>query len=136
MPVNYTRSDNDLGWLLDNLVNDIRHCRGALLLSADGISKMSSGLDDGQDSELAATVSGLLSLAGNTWKVSGKRESVRRVVVELDDCLLFITAAGSGSVLAVVTDREADAANVGFATSKFTAAVKPSLTTPERLSAR
>jgi len=135
----------DLTVRLQQMLTDIRHSHGAMLLSSDGITRCAVGLGTEQAAQLAATASGLFSLARSAAIVAATDSeapvvpastTVRQVLVELDDMLLFISSAGLGTVLAVVTTREADAALVGFETQKFVASVRSFLPTPERPAAR
>jgi len=123
----------DLTVRLQQMLTEIRHSQGAMLLSSDGITRCVLGLGAEQADQLAATASGLFSLARSAGIVAKSPGAVRQVLVELENDLLFISSAGMGTVLAVVTTREADAALVGFETQKFVASVRSFLPTPERL---
>ena len=125
-------SATNLSWLLDGLIEKVPHARSALLLSADGIKKAFSGLDADQADQLSAIASGMFSLARTAGANLGAKPGVRQVVAELDDTLLFVSTAGSGAVLAVVTSREADAGLVGFEMSILVKSVQPALETPVR----
>jgi predicted regulator of Ras-like GTPase activity (Roadblock/LC7/MglB family) len=122
----------DLAWLLSGLVQRVPHTRSALLLSSDGLKKAVHGLDpDGAD-HLAAIASGLFSLARSAGNRFASGDSVRQVVAELDDTLLFVSTAGSGAVLAVLTARGADAGVLGYEMSQLVKSVRPYLATPAR----
>jgi predicted regulator of Ras-like GTPase activity (Roadblock/LC7/MglB family) len=122
----------DLAWLLSGLLQRVPLTRSALLTSADGLRRAAHGLDpDGAD-HLAALASGLFSLARNVGTRFGGGEGVRQVVAELDSMLLFVTAAGSGTVLAVLADRGADAGVLGYEMAQLVKSVRPYLTTPTR----
>jgi predicted regulator of Ras-like GTPase activity (Roadblock/LC7/MglB family) len=122
----------DLVWLLSGLVQRVPHTQSALLLSSDGLKKAVHGLDaDGAD-HLAAIASGLFSLARSAGNRFGRGGGVRQVVTELDDLLLFVSAAGSGAVLAVLASREADVGVVGYEMSQMVKSVRPYLATPTR----
>jgi predicted regulator of Ras-like GTPase activity (Roadblock/LC7/MglB family) len=122
----------DLVWLLSGLVQRVPHTRSALLLSSDGLKKAAHGLDaDGAD-HLAAIASGLFSLARSAGSRFGGGSGVRQVVAELDDALLFVSAAGYGAVLAVLAGREADVGVVGYEMSQMVKSVRPYLATPTR----
>ncbi|WP_199044098.1 roadblock/LC7 domain-containing protein [Glycomyces salinus] len=123
---------SDLSWLLDGLIEKVPGARSALLLSADGIKKAYSGLDADQADQLSAIASGLFSLARTAGANLGAKPGVRQVVAELDDTFLFVSTAGTGAVLAVVTGREADAGLVGFEMSILVKSVQSSLETPLR----
>jgi predicted regulator of Ras-like GTPase activity (Roadblock/LC7/MglB family) len=125
-------SSNDLVWLLSGLVDRVPHTRSALLLSSDGLRKAAHGLDtDGAD-HLAAIASGMFSLARSAGAKFGNGEVVRQVVAELDDSLLFVSAAGSGAVLAVIASKEADPGVLGYEMAQLVKSVRPYLGTPTR----
>lgn len=122
----------DLSWLLTGLVERVPHTRSALLLSADGIKKAYHGLETDEADHLAAIASGLFSLARTAGTRFGGSNAVRQVVAELDDVLLFVSAAGSGAVLAVLAGRDADAGVLGYEMSQLVKSVRPYLATPAR----
>ncbi|GAB3711922.1 roadblock/LC7 domain-containing protein [Nocardiopsis oceani] len=124
--------ESDLSWLLSNLVERVPHTRSVVLLSSDGLKRAVSGLDVESAEQLAAIASGLFSLARGTGLKFGRSEVVRQVVVELDDTLLFVSSAGSGSVLAVLAGREADVGVLGYEMSQLINSVRPFLATPTR----
>ncbi|MER6527008.1 roadblock/LC7 domain-containing protein [Streptomyces sp. NPDC001508] len=103
-----------LGWLLDDLTERVEHVRHALVLSNDGlVTGASTGLRREDAEHLAAVASGLHSLA----KGSGRHFSagnVRQTMIEYDDAVLFVTAAGSGSCLCVLSGAEADIGQIGY----------------------
>lgn len=126
-----TTSQN-LDWLLKGLVEKVPHTRSALLLSSDGLKKAVFGLDADSADHMAAVASGLYSLgrgAGNRFDGGGE---VRQVVVELNTSLLFVSSAGSGAVLTVLADREADAAVLGYEMAMLVRSVRPYLVTAPR----
>ncbi|SCE02729.1 Predicted regulator of Ras-like GTPase activity, Roadblock/LC7/MglB family, partial [Streptomyces sp. DfronAA-171] len=103
-----------LGWLLDELTQRVEHIRHALVLSNDGlVTGLSADLAREDAEHLAAVASGLHSLAkgsGAHFKV-GK---VRQTVIEFDEALLFVTAAGDGSCLCVLSGSDADVGQVAY----------------------
>ena len=127
-----TSHASDLGWLLSSLVHKVPHTRSALLLSSDGLKKYFHGLDaDGAD-KLAAVASGLCSLARSAGVRFAGSDGVRQVVAELDDVLLFVTAAGPGAVLAVLAGRETDVGVLGYEMGHLVKRVPTYLATPAR----
>ncbi|MEU1455405.1 roadblock/LC7 domain-containing protein [Streptomyces avermitilis] len=98
----------DLGWLLEDLVARTDHVRQAVLLTADGLPLSASDGMRAQDIEhLAAVCSGFHSLA----RSAGERFAagdVRQTMVMLDDAYLFITPAGDGTRLAVLSEVQTD----------------------------
>ncbi|MFD0417647.1 roadblock/LC7 domain-containing protein [Streptomyces sp. NPDC127108] len=103
-----------LGWLLDDLTKRVEHVRHALVLSNDGlVTGASSGLAREDAEHLAAVSSGLHSLA----KGSGRHfhaGNVRQTMIEFDDAVLFVTAAGDGSCLCVLSSAQADIGQVAY----------------------
>ncbi|WP_175409506.1 roadblock/LC7 domain-containing protein [Streptomyces sp. TRM64462] len=106
--------DKELDWLLDDLTKRVAHIRHALVLSNDGlVTAASSGLAREDADHLAAVSSGLHSLArgaGRHFKVG----QARQTMVEFDDALLFVTAAGEGSCLCVLASADADVGHVAY----------------------
>lgn len=123
---------SDLTWLLTSLIERVPHTNSALLLSSDGLKKAFHGLSADQADHLAAISSGLFSLARSAGSRFGDSGSVRQVVAELDQTLLFVSAAGSGAVLAVLASRDADAGVLGYEMVQLVKSVRPYLATPAR----
>lgn len=124
----------DLSWLLQGLVQRVPHTRSALLLSSDGLLKAAHGLDKDEADHLAALASGLHSLARGAGVRFDAGGEVRQVVAELSNSLLFVTAAGRGSLLAVLAGRAADASVLGYEMGMVVKSVRPHLETPARQS--
>ncbi|WP_019546744.1 roadblock/LC7 domain-containing protein [Streptomyces sulphureus] len=124
--------NTDLSWLLTGLVQRVPHARSALLLSSDGLVKAVDGLEPDTADHMAALASGLYSLARSAGVRIGDGGEVRQVIVELDASLLFVSTAGHNACLAVVADREADAAVLGYEMAMLVKSVRPSLATPAR----
>ena len=104
----------ELSWLLQNLDARVDHVRQAVVLSADGLTMGSSaGLGPDDADHLSALAAGVQSLAhGASRRFRGG--NVRQTVIEMDDALLFVTAAGQGTCLAVLADGDADAGLVAY----------------------
>lgn len=122
----------DLSWLLRGLVEHVPHTRSAVLLSADGLATAAYGLERDPADQLSAIASGLFSLARTAAARFGGSDGVRQVVAELDDTLLFVSAAGAGSVLTVLAGREADPGVLGYEMSQLVKSVRPFLATAAR----
>ncbi|WP_405578263.1 roadblock/LC7 domain-containing protein [Streptomyces sp. NBC_01190] len=104
----------ELSWLLDDLVTRVASIRKAMILSGDGLAIGSSDGLTREDSEhLAAVASGFHSLAKGVGRHFGAG-GVRQTMVELDEAFLFVTAAGDGSCLAVLTDADSDVGQVAY----------------------
>ncbi|MEU4686898.1 roadblock/LC7 domain-containing protein [Streptomyces xinghaiensis] len=103
-----------LDWLLNDLTKRLAYVRHGLILSNDGLVTAASEELGREDAEhLAAVCSGLHSLAkGSAHHFAAGR--VRQTMVEFDDGVLFVTAAGDGSCLCVLTAAEADVGQVAY----------------------
>ncbi len=123
---------SDLDWLMSGLVQRVPHTTSAVLLSCDGLVKSVHGLDPDSADHMAALASGLYSLGRSAGVRFGDGGDVRQVVVELDSTLLFVTTAGSGTCLAVLAGREADAAVLGYEMAMLVKSVRPYLVTAPR----
>ncbi|AJE87199.1 MULTISPECIES: roadblock/LC7 domain-containing protein [Streptomyces] len=125
----------DLDWLLSGLAQRVPGTRSAVLLSSDGLVKSVHGLDTDSADHLAALASGLHSLSRSAGARFAEGGQVRQVVVELDTALLFVSSAGAGTCLAVLAEREADPAVLGYEMAMLVKSVRPYLTTAPRHSA-
>lgn len=103
-----------LDWLLDDLTKRVDAVRHALVLSNDGLVTGSSHELERDDAEhLAAVSSGLHSLArGSGQHFEAGR--VRQTMIEYEEGVLFVTAAGDGSCLCVLAGAEADVGQVAY----------------------
>ncbi|GAA2045477.1 MULTISPECIES: roadblock/LC7 domain-containing protein [Streptomyces] len=103
-----------LDWMLDDLVKRLPRVRHVLLLSSDGlVTSVSQGLKRNSAEHLAAVASGLHALAkgvGEHFRSGG----VRQTMIEFDDGVLLVTAAGDGSCLCVLAGSDADIGQVGY----------------------
>ncbi|HEY1703044.1 MAG TPA: roadblock/LC7 domain-containing protein, partial [Trebonia sp.] len=115
------------------LVDTSPYARSALLLSADGLAIVSHGLDAEHEDKLSALASGMCSMARNVGAVFSGSDHVRQVVTELDELMLFISTAGSNSVLAVLTSRDADAGLMGYEMTQMVKSVAPFLASQPRI---
>ncbi|MFE2103148.1 MULTISPECIES: roadblock/LC7 domain-containing protein [unclassified Streptomyces] len=98
----------DLGWLLDDLVDRTDHVRQAVLLTADGLAlSCSQGMRRRDIEHLAAVCSGFHGLARSVGE-RFEAGQVRQTMVMLEDAYLFITPAGNGSRLAVLSEARTD----------------------------
>ncbi|MES5822115.1 roadblock/LC7 domain-containing protein [Streptomyces sp. RG80] len=116
-----TNNSGELNWLLDDLVDRVASIRKAVVLSGDGLATgVSKDLTREDGEHLAAVASGFHSLAKGVGR-HFEAGNVRQTVVELDDAFLFVTAAGDGSCLAVLSDADSD---VGLVAYEMTLLVK------------
>ncbi|MEU3281550.1 roadblock/LC7 domain-containing protein [Streptomyces antibioticus] len=121
-----------LGWLLDDLTERVDHVRHALVLSNDGlVAGRSRGLRQEDAEHLAAVSSGLHSLAKGSGRHFGAGQ-VRQTMIEFDDALLFVTAAGTGSCLCVLSGVEADMGQIAYEMTLLVSRVGEHLTVDAR----
>jgi uncharacterized protein len=103
-----------LDWLLDDLVLRVPHIQRAVYLSQDGLALGASrGLDQADTEHLSALSAGFQSLARSAGRHFGGGE-VRQTIIEMSTGFLFVTAAGQGTCLAVLTDAQADVGLVAY----------------------
>ena len=103
-----------LDWLLDDLVRRVAYISKAVILSQDGIALGASGTLDRDDAEhLAALAAGFQSLARGAGRHFGGG-GVRQTIIEMESGFLLVTAAGSGTCLAVIAQQGADLGLVAY----------------------
>ncbi|NUK02353.1 roadblock/LC7 domain-containing protein [Streptomyces lunaelactis] len=131
-----TTATGELNWLLDELVDRVASISKALVLSSDGLATGTSRDLSREDGEhLAAVASGFHSLAKGVGR-HFEAGRVRQTVVELDEAFLFVTAAGDGSCLAVLTDADSDVGQVAYEMTLMVKRVGVHLTTAPRTGLR
>jgi predicted regulator of Ras-like GTPase activity (Roadblock/LC7/MglB family) len=105
---------NQLDWILDDLVMRVPHIQRAVYLSQDGLALGASrGLDRADAEHLAALAAGFQSLARGAGRQFGGGE-VRQTIIEMSGGFLFVTAAGQGTCLAVLTGPDADVGQIAY----------------------
>ena len=103
-----------LDWLLDDLVRRVGHVTKAVILSQDGMALGAStalGRDDAE--HLAALAAGFQSLARGASRHFGGG-GVRQTIIEMEAGFLLVSAAGSGTCLAVIAGPGADLGVVAY----------------------
>lgn len=124
-----------LSWLLDDLANRVDGFRRAVILSRDGL--LIAGTNDlsREDAEhLSAVASAIQSLAagtGDRFTAGG----VRQTIVELEQGIFFVMAAGEGSCLAALCPPDADAGTVAYEMAMLAKRARPHLATLPRIAA-
>jgi len=106
-------------WQLETFTSTTAGVLGAVAVSSDGLLVAKAAIDDrGSADRLAAVVSGMTSLAtgaAHTYTLG----MLNRVIVDMSDGYLLISALGSGSVLGVVAERSADLATAAYEMTLF-----------------
>jgi predicted regulator of Ras-like GTPase activity (Roadblock/LC7/MglB family) len=121
----------ELNWLLDDLVTRVTPIHKAVVLSRDGLTMGSSGLSREDAEHLSAIAAGFHSLArGAGLQLGGGHP--RQTIVEMDSAFLFVTAAGEGSCLAVVSSADADVGVVAYEMAVLVKRVGPHLSVSPR----
>ncbi len=104
----------NFNWLLTQFTDNDAFVEQTIAVSADGLlMAASSNVDRSAVDRLAAVVSGMRSLADSAAHVMGKG-NLNQVIVEMDHGYLFVSAISGGSVLGVLTGRDADLAAIGY----------------------
>lgn len=108
-------ADQDLEWLLENLLGRTPGTRHVLVLSRDGLKLChTSELTRDKADQLAAIAAGIQSLScGASIEFGDGTGGVRQSMTEFHGGLLFIVEAGQGAHLAVIASDEADVGLVG-----------------------
>jgi predicted regulator of Ras-like GTPase activity (Roadblock/LC7/MglB family) len=118
----------NLAWLLDDLADRVPDFRRAAILSRDGLLIAASSDLSREDAEhLSAVASAMQSLAtgtGNRFHAGG----VRQTVIELEQGIFFVIAAGEGSCLAALCPADADAGSVAYEMAMLVKRARPHLT--------
>jgi predicted regulator of Ras-like GTPase activity (Roadblock/LC7/MglB family) len=106
-------------WQLDTFTSNTPGVLGAVAVSADGLLVAASSINNRANADrLAAVVSGMTSLA--TGAARGySLGMLNRVVVDMSDGYLMISALGSGSVLGVVAERSTELATAAYEMTLF-----------------
>ena len=123
----------DLSWLLDDLAGRVDGFRRAVILSRDGLLIAASKDLSREDAEhLSAVASAIQSLAagtGDRFTAGG----VRQTIVELEQGILFVMAAGEGSALAALCPPDADAGAVAYEMAMLAKRARPHLASMPRV---
>jgi predicted regulator of Ras-like GTPase activity (Roadblock/LC7/MglB family) len=122
----------DLTWLLDETRGRAAGVEGIVVLSSDGLLiAASSGIADADAEHMSAVASAFHSLARSASS-HFHGGAVQQTVVEMDNLVLLVTAAGPGACLAVLASAEADLGAVAFETGLLVRRVGPTLSSAPR----
>jgi predicted regulator of Ras-like GTPase activity (Roadblock/LC7/MglB family) len=117
----------DLAWLLDDLADRVPDFRQAVILSRDGLPIAASKDLPREDAEhlsaVAAAVQSLAAGTGEHFSAGG----VRQTIIELEQGILFVIAAGEGSCLAALCPAGADAGTVAYEMAMLAKRARPHL---------
>ena len=116
-----------LDCLLDDLVTRVAQIDKAVILSRDGLAiGASAGLSREDAEHLSAVASGFQSLARGVGQHFGGGQP-RQTIVEMDNIFLFVTSAGEGSCLAVLSPATADVGLIAYEMAILVKRVGPHL---------
>jgi predicted regulator of Ras-like GTPase activity (Roadblock/LC7/MglB family) len=105
---------SELDWLLNDLVARVVYISKAVILSRDGLTIAASARLSKEDADhLSAAAAGFQSLARGVGRHFGGGPA-RQIIVEMEAEFLFVTAAGEGSCLAVLSSSSADVGLVAY----------------------
>ncbi|WP_328341060.1 roadblock/LC7 domain-containing protein [Micromonospora sp. NBC_00421] len=128
----YSASQNDLTWILDDLV-EVPDVVYAVVLSTDGlIVQKSTSLPQDAGELLAAGASSLHSIAAGM----GRRFDsgpVQQVIIEYEGRTLFVAAAGQNARLAVLCEQSVDMGTVAYEMSRLVTRIGDYLGSEARL---
>lgn len=104
----------DLSWLINAFVGRVPEVQHAMVASSDGMPvAVSEGIARSAADQYAAVTSGLISMAGVVSSLSDGDE-VRQAVIEMGRGYFLAMTVRDGSVLAVLTNSQADLGVVGY----------------------
>ncbi|HYN94039.1 MAG TPA: roadblock/LC7 domain-containing protein [Pilimelia sp.] len=130
-----TNKPTSLDWLLDDLIERVPSAQQAVVLSSDGLLMGTSrGLSREDGEHLSAMAAGFQSLARSASR-HFHAGAVRQTVVEMDEAFLFVTAAGHGACLAVLSAADADIGLIAYEMAMLVTRVGQNLSAPSRPSA-
>jgi len=130
--VSHSNRNATLDWLLDELIERVPSARQAVVLSSDGLLVGASSDLSREDGEhLAAMAAGFQSLARSASR-HFRAGAVRQTVVEMDEAFLFVTAAGQGACLAVLSGADADIGLIAYEMAMLVIRVGQSMAAPSR----
>jgi predicted regulator of Ras-like GTPase activity (Roadblock/LC7/MglB family) len=103
-----------LDWLLDDMVKRVDQVWHAVILSRDGLAIGASQSITRDDAEhLSALAAGFQSLARGAGR-HFRGGAVRQTIIEMEEAFLFVTSAGQGSCLAVLSPADADVGLIAY----------------------
>ena len=103
-----------LNWLLANFVRDTDGVRDTVAVSSDGLLvAASAGLNRADADQLAAIISGLISLGRGASQRYGF-EGLKLVMLEMRRGFLLVSQIDGGSCLGVMADSTCDLGLIGY----------------------
>ncbi|MBK6857590.1 MAG: roadblock/LC7 domain-containing protein [Microthrixaceae bacterium] len=104
----------EFNWLLNNFVSSTSGVSDAVAVSSDGLlMARSNTLDEAGADQLAAIISGFVSLGDGTTRCFGFEE-LNQIIVAMKGGYMFVSAMGTAGCLGVVAEPRCDIGNVGY----------------------
>ena len=104
----------DFSWMLNNFVDQTAGVTDAIAVSSDGLlMAMSESLDRDGAEQLAAIVSGLVSLGQGAATCFGFG-GLQQVIIAMDGGFAFVSSISDGSCLGVVATANCDIGQIGY----------------------
>ncbi len=101
-------------WIINNFVKDTAGVTDAVAVSSDGLLMAKSNtLDDAGADQVAAIISGFVSLGDGATRCFGFEE-LNQIIIAMKGGYLFVTAMGTAGCLGVVATPRCDIGNVGY----------------------
>jgi hypothetical protein len=110
---------DNLNWLVHRFVEHVAAVRQAVVVSSDGLPLAVSDRVEREAAErLAAVASGMIGLAYGSAGRFGAG-AVSNVIIEMEHGWLFVTGIRDGSLMCVVTGKDADIGTIGYEMAVF-----------------
>src|SRR5262245_32039595 len=119
LSVELSQEARTFNWLLDSFTSGTAGVVEAIAVSSDGLLMAMSSIKDWANAErLAAVVSGLISLAGGASS-SYDMGVINRIVVDMAEGYLLVSAISTGSVLGVIAEQSANLGTLAYEMTLF-----------------
>ena len=109
----------NLNWLVARFVEQVAAVKQAVVVSSDGLPlAVSANVERETTERLAAVASGMIGLAYGSAGRFGAG-AVSNVIVEMENGWMFVTGIRDGSLMCVVTTKDADVGTIGYEIAVF-----------------
>ena len=109
----------NLNWLVARFVEQVAAVRQAVVVSSDGLPlAVSANVERETTERLAAVASGMIGLAYGSAGRFGAG-AVSNVIIEMENGWMFVTGIRDGSLMCVVTTKEADVGTIAYEIAMF-----------------
>ena len=109
----------NLNWLVTRFVEQVAAVKHAVVVSSDGLPlAVSANVERETTERLAAVASGMIGLAYGSAGRFGAG-AVSNVIVEMENGWMFVTGIRDGSLMCVVTTKDADVGTIAYEIAVF-----------------